>query len=236
MQTILILGSSSIAGEALSKIFSYGNHIILSGRNENRLNQVAHSCLISGALSTTIIACDLSKSIQPILEANLINQINTIVDAASTTSKYKDSKITEVMMEDIINADLISHLVLFKELQKQNSIHPNIIFISSVLAEIKTSDREMYSMLKRFIELYLLKAIKSNPSRKILIFRLAKTISTTNLDLEIDKMALQVKKEYALGSGIKSYGMSGKLLVHLNVIHPILMRVLIAIRRKIKPQ
>ena len=236
MQTILILGSTSMIGEALSKIFSSGNNIILSGRNQKRLYEVANSCLISGALSTTIVAADLKKSIQPILETNSKYQIDLIIDAASTTSKYKDEKITGVMMEDIINSDLTSHLLLFKELQRRNNAHPNIIFISSILAEIKTPDREMYSMLKRFVELYLLKTIKLNPSRKILIFRIAKSISKTNLGPEIEKIAFQVKVDYELGSGIKLYGMSGKALMYLNAIHPILMRLPVKLRRMIAPQ
>ena len=229
----LILGSTSTIGEALAKKFSYGNNIILSGRDQVKLNEVAKNCQICGALSVFVIEVDLSKSIQPILEINIRSRIDLVIDAASTSSRYRDSNITEVMMEDTINADLISHLTLYEKMYKQNLEYPNIIFISSVLAIIKTPDREIYSMLKRLLEVYLLKLMEAHPLRKILIFRIAKGISRTNSNLEATIIALKVQLAHNDGCGIKKYGLSGEILIHANLIHPLFMRLLVAIKRKV---
>lgn len=232
MQTILVLGSSSAIGEALAKKFSYGNHIILSGRNQAKLDEVAKNCLICGALSTAIVAVDLSKSVQPILEINIRSRIDLVIDAASTASRSRDSNITEIMMEEIIYADLTSHLALYTKLHQQNHEYPNIIFISSVLAIIKTPDKEIYSMLKRLLEIYFLKLMEAHPLRKILIFRIAKEIPRINNNQEAEKLAQKVQKAYDRNCEIEKYGLSGEILNYANLIHPILTRVMIAIKRR----
>lgn len=234
MKTILILGSTSPIGAALSEQFSKGNRIILSGRNQSRLSEVAGKCTKSGAIVVNIVPADLSKSIQAILNVNSEYPIEIIIDAASSASTHRDTSLKLNTMVDTIQADLLSHLHIYQELTQLNNKSPDIIFISTILAIIKTPDREVYSALKRMVEIYLQIIIAAQPETRILIFRIGKLIDSKRDSLAAISLAERVKHDFLAGHNLVNYGFSGKLLTYLNAIHPTVLNFFIETLRRVR--
>ena len=234
MKTILILGSTSPIGAALSEQFSRGNKVILSGRNQTRLNETADRCMKFGAIAVKIAATDLAKSIQVILDINSEWPIEMIIDAASATSMHRDSEVTSEAILDILQADLISHLHIYRKLSQLNNKHPDIVFISTVLAIVKTPDREIYSALKRLIEIYLQKIMASEPLIRVLIFRIGTLIDSRKDSLKAIALAERVRHDLLVGHTTVKYGFSGKILVCLNTLHPVVLNFFVKAQRTLR--
>lgn len=234
MLNILVLGASSPIGKSLSEFFSSGNNIVLSGRNIINLNRAADICRLSGANSITVIPTDLAKSIKPLLDHNLLMPFDLIIDAACAASRFKDGQIAPNSLSYILESDLLSHLHVYQLISKQNYRHPDIIFISSVLSRVKTPDREIYSMVKRLIEIYLNGIGISNMNTRILIFQIGRVINFKDSNLETKKIAWCVKDNFVKGVSYHLYGGFGRLLVMLNFIHHLVPVLPIKIYREIR--
>ncbi len=231
MKNILVLGASSTIGSALGQRFAKGNRVILSGRNHAKLKVVAEKCRESGATEVEIILSDLAKSTQPIIDINLKWPIDLIIDSASAASMFRDEEIKAEEIPNLIKADLISHLYIFQELLRLNEKHPDIIFVSTILAIVKTPDRECYLSLKRLIEIYLEKIITMDSGTKITIFRIGKLIAKNQESKMATAVAARVWTDFFSGNAIVNYGLSGHILLSLNNIHPLAVGLVIKIQR-----
>lgn len=233
MQTILILGATSPIGAALSEQFSKGNQIVLSGRNQARLNTIADRCAKAGAVAVRIAASDLAQTIQPIIDANSEWPIDLIIDAASGASRFRDPDVAPDAMRDIIQADVLSHLDIYQQLARLNKKHPDVVLISTVLAIVKTPEREIYSSAKRLIEIYLVKTIITSNTR-ILIFRVGKLINPKQDSPQAKVMAARVLHELSAGNVTAIYGISGRILIGLNSLHPVVLNFIVRIQRGLR--
>jgi short-subunit dehydrogenase len=231
MKNILVLGASSVIGSALGKRFSKGNRVILSGRNYIKLKAVAEKCRESGATDVEIVLSDLAKSIQPIIDINLKWPIDLIIDSASAASMFRDEEIKPEEISILIKSDLISHLYIFQKLLRLNNTHPDIIYVSSVLAKVKTPGREFYSLTKRMTEMYLEKIIKLDSGTRITIFRIGKLIAKNQDNRVATEIASKVWTDFFSGNTIVNYGLGGHILLSLNIIHPVTINFVIKIQR-----
>jgi short-subunit dehydrogenase len=234
MLNILVLGASSPIGISLSEFFSSGNNIVLSGRNISNLNVAADICRQSGAHSITVLPADLAISIKPITDINLVMPFDLIIDAASTSSSLRDGQIEPLTLSRIIESDLLSHLNIYQLISKQNCHHPNIIFISSVLSRVQTTEREIYSMMKRLIEIYLNKISITNADVRILIFQIGSVINGAESNWETKKIAKIVRQNFDKGVSLNLYGTFGRVLVMLSFIHQLAPILPIKIYRRIR--
>jgi short-subunit dehydrogenase len=229
-----MLGSTSLVGEAIIEEFSKDNRIILSGRNDARLTEVSNRCMRAGALDVKIVVADLSETIQPIVNANFEWPIDLLIDAASAASINRDSEVKPETIIQIIQADVIAHMELLKIISENNARHPNVIFISTILTRIKTPDREIYSMAKRIMEIYLQKIAKTKPNVKILIFHIAKIIDTKHDRLKAKTMAKSLYLSSLEGGSTIIYGLLGRILILLSLLHPKILDVIIIAHRKFR--
>jgi short-subunit dehydrogenase len=234
MLNILVLGASSPIGISLSEFFSPKNNIVLSGRNICNLNIAADICRQNGAHSITVLPVDLANSIKPITDINLVMPFDLIIDAASTSSSLRDTQIDPITLSRIIESDLLSHLNIYQLISKKNCLHPNIIFISSVLSRVQTPEREIYSMMKRLVEIYLNKISISNPSVRILIFQIGSVINSEESKWETKKIARTVRQNYDKGVSHNLYGAFGRALVMLSFIHQLAPILPIKIYRRMR--
>lgn len=234
MKTILILGATSPIGAALSEQFSNGNRIVLSARNQARLSSVADRCVKAGAIAVRIAAADLTQTIQPIMEVNSEWLIDLIIDAASAASgasRVRDHDVAPNAMQGIIQADVLAHLDLYQQLAQLNGRHPDVVFISTVLAIVRTPGREIYSAAKRLIEIYLEKIATAKPDVRVFIFRIGKLIDSERDTLEAKVVADVVKHRLAAGDVVAIFGISGRILLLLNSFHPAVLNFAVKIHR-----
>lgn len=229
MKTILILGATSKIGRELCKLYSRENRVIISGRNIKLLKDVEAICL-EGAICPTIIAeADLSNSIAPILNANSIWPIDLIIDASSGATKARDSSTSIHNIGAIIQSDLISPNEITQALSKINEKHPDILFISTVLAEIKTANREIYSAIKRLREIYLEKAFQEHKNTTIVIIRLGKFRRADEVARKVMNLFTQSQKSKQFK--IMRIGIDSLILYTLHSIHPFLSSIFVKITR-----
>jgi short-subunit dehydrogenase len=231
MKTILILGSSSIIGTSIARIFSKDNVIILSGRNQFRLKEAETACITAGAKVVKIVNQDLCLSIDEILELNSEFFIDLIVDAASAASTINDCDLLPNQLNDILTVDVISHIALYKKLELINKVHPSVIFISSILATIPTENRILYSLMKQLLEFHLFQVKKLNPKTRILIFRLGMVINNKVHSSKSDNLAQTVLQKYLTEETIVNYGFIGQILKIAHNINPYLSILLVKIKR-----
>jgi short-subunit dehydrogenase len=234
MKTILVLGATSPIGAALCEQFSEGNRIVLSARNKVRLGMVADKCVKAGAVAIRIAVADLAQTIQPIISANSEWPIDLIVDAASAASgasRIRDPDVSPDSMRGIIQADVLAHLDLYQQLTLLNRKHPDVVFISTVLAIVKTPEREIYSTAKRLIEIYLEKIGSAKSGVRVLIFRIGKLIDPKQDSLKAKAVAVKVQQKLAAGNVTTLYGFGGHILLGLNLLHPKILNLIVKIRR-----
>lgn len=237
MQTILILGATSPIGAALSEQFSEGNRIVLSGRNQERLSSIADRCAKAHAISVMIAAADLAQTIQPIIDANSEWPIDLIVDAASAASgasRVRDRDVAPEAMCSIIQADILSHLDLYQKLAQVNGKHPDVVFVSTVLSIVKTPEREIYSAAKRLVEIYLEKIDAARTNTRILIFRVGKLIDPKRDSSKAKAMAKTIQNCLTIGKFKVMYGISGRILMGLNLLHPVVLNSAVRIQRALR--
>jgi short-subunit dehydrogenase len=231
MQTILILGATSPIGAAICEQFANDNRIILSGRNQARLNAIAVKCQKLGAVDVIIVAADLAQSIQSIIDVNSEWPVTLIIDAASASSRSRDPDVAHDEIQNIIQADVLSHLEIYRQLATLNKFHPNVVFISTILSIVQTPGREIYSAAKRLIEIYLEKLRAAEPDVRVLIFRVGKLIDPKQDNFKAKVMAERVSRELSAGNVHVLYGMGGRILMIFNSLHPVVLKSFVNFQR-----
>lgn len=234
MANILILGASCQIGQELAVRFSGNNTLYLCGRNQLTLDLIANKCLESGAEKVTVVCCDLSTGMDQIFEAVVNSQLNLIINLVAATSRTMDDDFAPQLFESYIFSDLLVPIQLVKKISINSKKHPDVIFISSVLASIKSPNKEMYSALKILQEIYWERLFRQNNSGSLLIVRVGKKIPYSASSFMAKDLANKTYKNYKLSNNVLNYGWEGKLYLLLFHLHPILSQWLIRAHRAIR--
>ncbi|GAB5556270.1 MAG: SDR family NAD(P)-dependent oxidoreductase [Schleiferiaceae bacterium] len=153
-KVIWITGASSGIGEALAKEWSqYGVFLILSGRNQAALEDVATSCEQRGA-KARILAFDLSdiEGYPSIVHEALAwkGHIDFLVNNGGISQRGLATETDFSVDEKIVRVDLLSPIALSKQvlphMLERNSGH--IITTSSLVGKFGTPYRSAYSAAK----------------------------------------------------------------------------------------
>ncbi len=135
-KTILVTGSSSGIGRSVAKVLSsQGANIILSGRNEDRLNE---ALLSLHAGNHRMVAADLSDEEQINKLADSIDQIHGIVHCAGIMKTLPFKFLTKEIVDEVMLVNFIGPLLLTKQLISKKKIEKksSIVFISSVSSHL----------------------------------------------------------------------------------------------------
>ena len=139
-KNILVTGASDGIGKSTALALSNaGAHVILLGRNEEKLTSVSASC----PGDTTIIACDITdqeKFTQKINEVVTTRGIDVLINNAGIWHKADDiTDISEETIQDIISTNLTAHILITKQLlphmREKESAILNIISKAGVVPQ-----------------------------------------------------------------------------------------------------
>lgn len=138
MKTILITGASDGIGKSLAiKLANEGYGVILCGRDEDRLNEVASMC---GA-QTQVLAFDLNNAEQRKEAVSKIKDLDVLVNNAGVWHKVGGLEtIDDETVEQVINTNLTSQILFTKALlplikDKAGASIINIISKSGIIAQ-----------------------------------------------------------------------------------------------------
>lgn len=234
MANILILGASSQIGQELALRFSTHNTLYLSGRNQSTLNLIANRCLEFGAEKVIVICSDLSDGINQIFKIVVNSQLDLIINLVAASSREMDDGFAPKMFENYIFSDLLAPIQLVRKISINLKNHPDIIFVSSVLASVKSPNKEMYSALKRLQEIYWEQLFRSDKSGSLLIVKVGKKISHSSSSFISKDLANKIYENYQLKNNILNYGWEGKFYLFLFYLQPILLKWLIKFHRALR--
>jgi NADP-dependent 3-hydroxy acid dehydrogenase YdfG len=234
MRNILILGASSPIGTALAEAFARGNSLILSGRRVQRLEEAAARCRSAGATSVSIAAAKLPADAEQIADMAIRQDVDLVIDTASATSVSRDHEIKPEELAEMIESDTCAHLRILGKISIAKGKHPDVVFISSILALVSTPSREIYSMMKRLGEIYLHKARTRHPQARILIYRVGKVIDSGSDSPAATTLANGVRRDFDAGLQEVLFGGTGHILKILNAVHPGLVSLAVTVQRLLR--
>lgn len=149
-KTILITGASSGIGREMAIVLSRkGANVIITGRNEDRLNDTFR-CLESNGQEHKQIIADLDKDEQ--IEQLVANcpSLDGLVCCAGINDKAPIKHITREKLDKMYGANVYGPMLLVKELIKKKRINnaASIAFISSISSIYATVSNAMYASSK----------------------------------------------------------------------------------------
>lgn len=160
-KTIWITGASSGIGEALAQTYAaQGNHLILSARNRQRLDEVAEHCRKLGAASAEVAPLDLADEKNIRNTASQVLGIHPKLDVLVNNggiSQRSNAEETPVEIDrKIMETNFFGAVVLTKAalpaLMRDNG--GQIIVISSVVGKFGFPLRTAYSASKHALQGY----------------------------------------------------------------------------------
>ncbi len=137
-KNILITGASSGIGEALALMYARtGSTLYLTGRDSQRLQQVASQCMDKGAtvVQQTLDVCDQVAAADFITKADAEHPLDLIVaNAGASASTGSDYETAEHMRENFsVNIDGVLNTVLPVVEGMKSRGHGQIAVVSSVM-------------------------------------------------------------------------------------------------------
>lgn len=149
-KTILVTGASSGIGQEIAIMLSRkGANVIITGRNEERLNDTFRYLESNGQEHKQIIA-DLDKDEQ--IEQLVANcpPLDGLVCCAGINDKAPIKHITREKLDKMYGANVYGPMLLVKELIKKKRINnaASIVFISSISSIYATVSNAMYASSK----------------------------------------------------------------------------------------
>lgn len=227
---ILILGASSEIGQALAEAFAKNNRLWLQGRNLHRLETSALQ-LKSSAEQVILVPGDLLEKKR--LDEAIKSPIDLVINVASSTSQLRDSLIEPSKIEEYATIDLVAPLQIIEALAKKNKKKINVIFISSILAHLKSPDRSIYALFKQLQNAFL-KQMRQNQTIELLTVDIGCVIKLNSSSLIPRQIALKTFQSYCSGKKNLCVGLSGRLLRYAHKIHPYLPASAIYLQRKLR--
>lgn len=233
MKKILILGATSELGKAISVIFSNSNHLILIGRDKEKLSKIASKCQKYDPNKIEYFYHDFSKESTLIPEENFKN-IDVVINLISSTSRLADSKIVIESFISYIVTDLNNIFLMLTNQIIPNTKKIKIIHISSVIEEIRTPDRYLYSSIKTIFRVFLKALVKDRQNIDTLIVNIGTVIDHKNESKKANKIAKKILNSHSLGHLKLNIGISGAILKIIFNLNPMLANMTINFIRLFK--
>lgn len=231
---ILILGASSQIGCRLALCFSINNSLTLLGRNDESLQSVALQCLVAGAAHVDVIVHDMAVGVEPLIQKVGGRQFDLVVNLVAATSRVKDSEFLPGELERFLMSDLLVPVQLLQNLIEKSSKPMRVIFISSVLASVKSPDRFIYGSLKSLQEICLRKLSAGRQGFELLVVKVGKVIQNEQSSEESQKLAVAIHEAYFLNKKVLNYGLGGRVYLALFHIQPLIFTLIVKLQRVLR--
>lgn len=159
-QVVWITGASSGIGEAFAKqVAARGSKIVLSSRNESRLQQVKQACIEKGTAASDVLVlplditkeADFSSAVEKIVEQ--YGRIDMLLNNAGISQRSLCTETDMSVYRTLFEVDVFGQIALTKRVLplmiKQNSGH--ILVTASVAGKVGVPYRTGYCAAKHAI-------------------------------------------------------------------------------------
>ncbi|MBC8165295.1 MAG: SDR family NAD(P)-dependent oxidoreductase [Bryobacteraceae bacterium] len=229
---ILVLGATSGIGWSLCTTIAPTHDLLLAGRDEAGLENVAEACRNAGAASAEVCLSDLSLGPAAILASCRKPPIDLVMNVASSTSQLRDCEIRMTALRQHVEVDLLAPVQLVRELLELQPKRPlRVLLISTVLAAINSPERAIYGRLKNLQEHCLEQLQQDFPQLKVQIFRVGKAIPPGLPNAATQHLAQAAAGLLAIDKPRHMYGAGGVALLALSNMQPLLLQGLLRLRR-----
>ena len=151
---ILVTGASSGIGRGIAVACSkMGARVIVSGRNEKRLNETLE-LMETGSHSKMV--CDLTSLNDIQSNVSILPQLDGIVHCAGIGQRILCKHLSEEEINRVMNTNFVAPVMLQTELLKQRKINKkaSIVFIASIASWSPSIGNSIYSASKGAIVSY----------------------------------------------------------------------------------
>lgn len=204
-KTILITGATSgIGSQAAIRISEMGGTLVLTGRDEGRLNEVGAKC--QG--KARIVAADIMTESGRELLAKTIPQIDGLVNCVGTVHPFPVRFLDQKKMDQTLNVNFEAPVLMTAAILKEKKINPesSLVYLSSISSFRPQRGAAMYGASKAAIESFVKVLAQELHAQKIRVNSIAPAMVKTPMYdraeemVSKDEMDAHVSK-YLLGVG-----------------------------------
>ena len=212
--------------------FAPGNSLVLVGRNRERLELAERKCRENSAAEVQLVAADLESGYEEIEAA--ARDVELVINAASATSRLRDGDLDADALGSYAAVDLVAPIRLVQAISKRRGeSRLGVIFVSSLLAVVKSPNRAVYGGLKSAQEV-ILRQVMGAPGRRLLIVRVGTPLPTEEVTGRTVRLAQAARRAWEESRQVLFYGLTGRMLSWLYLAQPLIFRMVVETQRKFR--
>ncbi len=151
-KTILVTGASSGIGKQVAlSLTNMGANVVITGRNEERLNEV-YQTLEQG--TNLQVSADLTNETDRTNLVSQLPQLDGVVNSAGVVNPYPIKYITQAKIDETLNINYEVPLLLMAAITKSKKLNKkaSVVFMSSISGQHPHKGGSLYSGSKAAIE------------------------------------------------------------------------------------
>lgn len=158
-----------------------------------------------------------------------------VINAACATSRLRDDAIAGETLASVLRADLTSPVELIDVLRRSRpEAKLSVVFVTTVLAVVPSPRREVYGRLKALHELALTFRASRDANLQLLLARICQPIPVSRATSASAAFARATFAAFERGEREIRFGWTGRVVMALNSIHPVLFRAFIWATRHLR--
>ncbi|MCQ2086411.1 MAG: SDR family oxidoreductase [archaeon] len=150
-KTILVTGASSGIGKSIAiQCSQYGASVVITGRNQERLQETLDLINIEETRQHLAFSADLNSDEQILKLASNVPCLDGLVLCSGINDKAPIKYVTRDKIEKVYNANVYGPILLVRELIRQKKINKgaSVVFISSISSIYATISNALYASSK----------------------------------------------------------------------------------------
>ena len=218
---VVILGAASRIAGRIAVAVAPGNDLVLVARGSAHLLALVEECMAAGATNAQVIQADLREEAPAAVRPLTESRIDVLINAASATARLADSQCTLEDFRDGLRVDAISPLSLISTIcDRQQDSNLTVVYLTTILASVRTPGRTIYGSLKYLQELGLKIVAARHHNLRVLTVRIGTRFPRDRNTPAMDRLARRIVSALQSDDNVLSFGFSGRLLRLLYFVHP----------------
>ncbi|MDP1614279.1 MAG: hypothetical protein Q8L68_00615, partial [Methylococcales bacterium] len=186
-----------------------------------------------GALTVDCIVQDIANGADLLMQKIDKWQFDLVINLVASTSRVKDSEFLPSQLEKYLMSDLLVPVQLLQKLIDKSNKPLKVIFISTVLASVKSPDRLLYGSLKLLQEMCL-HNLSYRQGIGLLVVKVGMVIPHKHTSDRSKKLVAAIYQAHLQGKKVLSYGLVGRLYLLLFYTQPLIFGLVVRLQRALR--